>query len=73
MKVFELATMPVEKLENLNTVLSVIDKNSFLGAVVSAYPDFLPTALISVSADEPEALKRELWLVAAGHVLGGVV
>jgi hypothetical protein len=70
-----LARTQPEYLEYLPAVLSEIERESLLGAVVIAYPDFIRTALECVDVEDHEGLnlRQQLFHIAAGYVTGRYV
>ena len=68
----ELAKASVEELEHLPAILSVIEQESLLGAVVIAHPEFLRCACECIDVPEHEGLNlwQQLMHIAAMYVLG---
>ncbi len=69
----ELAKMPVEELERLPEVLSVIEKESLLEAVIISCPEFLRCALecLDMTIDmAAKPVKQQVFEVAAMYILG---
>ncbi len=70
-----LAVTDPEYLEQLPAVLSVIERESFLGAVVVAYPDFVRTALEYLSGYNKHggvSVQQQLYRIAAGYLTGKI-
>jgi len=68
----ELAKASVEELEHLPAILSVIEQESLLGAVVIAHPEFLRCACECIDVQDHEGLNlwQQLMHIAAMYVLG---
>jgi len=68
----ELAQLPVSDLEHLPAILSVIEQESLLGAVVVAHPEFLRCACECIDVPEHECLNlwQQLMHIAAMYILG---
>lgn len=68
----ELAQLPVADLEHLPAILSVIEPESLLGAVVVAHPEFLRCACECIDVPDHEGLNlwQQLMHIAARYILG---
>lgn len=70
----ELALMPTEDLTHLPAVLACIERESFLGAVSAAYPQFIRCALESIDVPDHEGLnlKHQLFILASKYATGEI-
>ena len=68
----ELAKASVEELEHLPAILSVIEPESLLGAVVVAHPEFLRCACECIDVPDYEGLNlwQQLMHIAAMYITG---
>lgn len=67
-----LARTQPDYLEYLPAVLSEIERESLLGAVVVVYPDFIRTALECIDVEDHEGLnlRQQLLHLAASYITG---
>ncbi len=68
----ELAQLPVSDLEHLPAILSVIEQESLLGAVVVAHPEFLRCACECIDVPDHEGLNlwQQMMRIAAMYITG---